>query len=65
MFTDNWQCWVSLLNDRMERDREREKGGLKLLYQLMEMYKYFSNLNFNKLISSFFARWLNSTWCCR
>jgi hypothetical protein len=39
----------------MERkEREREKVGLKLLSQLMEMSKHFSNLNFNKPISSFF-----------
>jgi hypothetical protein len=29
--TDNWQCWVSLVSDRMEREKE----GLKLLYQLI------------------------------
>jgi hypothetical protein len=44
------------------RQREREKGGLKLLYQLMEKYKHFSNPNLNKPISSFFASWLNRTW---
>jgi hypothetical protein len=29
---------LPLLSDRIEREREREKGGLKLLYQLMEKY---------------------------
>jgi hypothetical protein len=33
-----------------KREREREDGGLKLLYQLMEKSKHFSNLNFNKPI---------------
>jgi hypothetical protein len=37
------------------REKEREKKGLKLLYQLMEKSQYFSNPNFNKLISSFFC----------
>jgi hypothetical protein len=37
---------------------EREKGGLKLLYQLMEKSKHFSNPNLNKMISSFFASYV-------
>jgi hypothetical protein len=42
---------INAHNDRMEmRGREREKGGLKLLYKLIEKSKNFSNPNFNKPI---------------